>query len=89
MSDYTIDAQDAIGLAAIQLEDALYLLQDITERFFENFDPATKEGALAIAYEYHRYGALARILYSYLHEAQATLQKVKQPHETKLETADK
>lgn len=52
----TLDKDELIG-AAVNLDSALYLMQNITEDFFLKFNPDSADGKFAILCEFDRYRA--------------------------------
>lgn len=61
---------------SMSLEKAVYILQEISEEYFEKFDPDDKEGKFAIVYEFKRRRAFTRVLTDLLHQIEADLPAV-------------
>lgn len=57
-----IELADALDNAKMTLESARFLMQEISEEYFENYDPDFEKGKFAIVYNFERYRAFSRIL---------------------------
>lgn len=63
---------DDLGSAALALEKALLIWQEIKEHFFD-LNEKTDEGAFAIRYNFHRYAVFADLLGDLLTDIAAIL----------------
>lgn len=63
---------DDLGAAALVLEKALLIWQEIKEHFFD-LNEKTDEGAFAIRYNFHRYAVFAGLLGDLLADISAIL----------------
>lgn len=64
---------DSLEEVSVTLEKAQYIMQGISEEFFERFDPNDKDGKFGIVYEFRRWRALSRILRDLLHQIESEL----------------
>lgn len=65
-----VNSLDEVSMA---LEKAQYIMQEISEDYFEKYDPNDKEGKFAIVYEFRRRRAFSRILCDLLHQIEGEL----------------
>ena len=63
----TVDRDELIG-AAIALDSAEYILQDIAEDFFGQYNPQNEGDHFKIIYEFSRYRAKANVLLMLLNQ---------------------
>lgn len=64
---------NSLDEVSMTLEKAQYIMQEISEEFFEKYDPNDNEGKFAIVYEFRRRRAFSRILCDLLHQIKSEL----------------
>lgn len=57
-----IDFSNCLGQIDTALDNAHYLIQELLDEYFNKLEPSDAGGRLAIAFEFPRYRAFARML---------------------------
>ena len=66
--DRLLALEDALCAVSIEVEKAQAILNDMHEDFFDRHNPNTKEGRIAILYEYKHYAILSSVVLDILKE---------------------
>lgn len=64
---------NSLDEVSIALEKAQYIMQEISEDYFEKYDPNDKEGKFAIVYEFRRMRAFFRLSYDLSYQIKSAL----------------
>ena len=73
-----IALEDTINAVSIEVEKAQAILSDMHEDYFDRHNPNTREGSVAILYEYKHYAILNSVVLDILKEIENAVKKVKQ-----------
>lgn len=73
-----IALEDTINAISIEVEKAQAILSDMHEDYFDRHNPNTKEGRIAILYEYKHYAILNSVVLDILKEIEDAVKKVEQ-----------
>lgn len=74
MSAQMIDKDELIG-AAVLLDSALCLMQDLTEDYFVKYDYQSEDGRFGIVLYYNRYRSYAQAIYELVFQMQKIFDK--------------
>lgn len=66
--DRLLVLEDALCAVSIEVEKAQAILRDMHEDYFDCHNPNTKEGCIAILYEYKHYAILSSVVLDILKE---------------------
>ena len=70
--------EDTINAVSIEVEKAQAILSDMHEDYFDRHNPNTREGSVAILYEYKHYAILNSVVLDILKEIEDAVKKVEQ-----------
>jgi len=73
-----IALEDTINTVSIEVEKAQAILSDMHEDYFDRYNPNTREGSVAILYEYKHYAILNSVVLDILKEIEDAVKKVEQ-----------
>ena len=73
-----IALEDTINAVSIEVEKAQAILSDMCEDYFDRHNPNTREGSMAILYEYKHYAILNSVVLDILKEIEDAVKKVEQ-----------
>ena len=73
-----IALEDTLCAVSIEVEKAQAILSDMHEDYFDRHNPNTKEGRIAILYEYKHYAILNSVVLDILKEIEDAIKKVEQ-----------
>lgn len=73
-----IALEDALCAVSIEVEKAQAILSDMHEDFFDRHNPNTKEGRIAILYEYKHYAILNSVVLDILKEIEDVVKTAQQ-----------
>lgn len=73
-----IALEDTINAVSIEVEKAQAILSDMHEDYFDRHNPNTREGSVAILYEYKHYAILNSVVLDILKEIEDAVKKVEQ-----------
>ena len=71
-----LEIYDNIEIATEKLGDIAYLTQEIREEYFERYNDTQQSDRDGIAWDYHRYAALYRILDNCIHEVTILIREI-------------
>lgn len=72
-----IQLEDTIGDVEGILTKASYIIQEVTENYFDKYRSDDTEQHFDIAYDFNRRGAFASIVEDYIHQARTAIIKAK------------